>query len=100
METNQGVPPALRTPTNLPPLHLIRNNPRLAKEGFKTFQGLASDECNMLVESINTILYNPKHVMSKYIGQTNNIAKCQEEAKETQLTVEELRILLSKITCS
>jgi hypothetical protein len=71
----------------------------LAKEGLKTFQGLASDERNMLVGSTNTILYNPKHVMSKYIGQTN-IAKCQEEAKETQLTMEELRILLSKITRS
>jgi hypothetical protein len=71
----------------------------LAKEGFKTFQGLASDERNMHVESINTILYNPKHIIAKYIGQTN-ITKCQEEAKKTQLTVEELRILLSKITRS
>jgi hypothetical protein len=65
--TTPEIPPATRT-IDLPPLNLQRNNPRQGKEGFKTFQGLASDAQNMLISSINTILYQPKHVMAQYIG--------------------------------
>jgi hypothetical protein len=98
MNTPNKAPPE-ETPTTttpLPPLVLTRNNPRLAKEGFKTFQGLAADERSMLIKSIETILNDPKDVMSKYIGK-HRMRERKQEFTEKELTLEELRVLLSKI---
>jgi hypothetical protein len=39
-----------------PPLTTGRN-PRLAKEGFKTFQGLAADERAMLITAIESLYW-------------------------------------------
>jgi hypothetical protein len=84
--------------TTLPPLNLIRNKPRLAKEGFKTFQGLAADERHMLINSIHTILDDQRHEMAQYIGRVNSKKYQEEAAHDSELSMDELRVLVAKVT--
>jgi hypothetical protein len=79
--------------TALPPLNLMGwNNPRLAKEGFKTFRGLVTDKRDILLQAIDTILTNPQHKMGKLIAR-QNLKKFQQEVKDPELSLDELGII-------
>jgi hypothetical protein len=86
------------TEGTLPPLVLTvtRNNPRLAKEGFKTFQGLANDERNMIIQAINTLLHNDKDKMRRLLTQ-HTIRTYKRKAMNEDLTLDELRDFLLEV---
>jgi hypothetical protein len=96
MEENQG--DTSRRTELLPPLSLTitRNNPRLAKEGFKTFQGLASDERTMLYQALNNILNDDKSKLRKFFVQ-KKIKEFKQQLQNDELTLDELRDILVEI---
>lgn len=92
-ETPQAQPTTTKTPA--PPTTATRNNPRLVKEGFKSYQGTTKDERAMLVNAIQTMLANEKDQMTKYVGRQT--AKTRQQKVQSQdTTVEELRVILTQ----
>jgi hypothetical protein len=83
------------TTTTLPPLVLTvtRNNPRLAKEGFKTFQGLAANEQSMILDAIDTMLNDNKDKMRRFMGM-NTVRMYKRKIQNDDLTIEELLEIL------
>jgi hypothetical protein len=94
---NEAPPDGITIPaTVLPPLTLVRNNPRLAKEGYKSFQGLAADKRTMILDAIKTSLSNPTNDMSKFVGRVK-VKKFQQEIQNPDLTMNELQIMLLEV---
>jgi hypothetical protein len=94
---NEAPPKGITIPaTVLPPLTMVQNNPQLAKEGYKSFQGLAADERTMILDAIKTSLSNPTNDMSRFVGRVK-VKKFQQEIQNPDLTMDELQIMLSEV---
>jgi hypothetical protein len=95
---NEAPPNGITIPaTVLPPLTLVRNNPQLAKEGYKSFQGLAADERTMILNAIKTSLSNPTNDMSKFMGRVK-VKKFQQEIQNPDLTMDDYESYSRKLS--